>query len=867
MTAEIEGDPRAGLLTRLRRRVGAAVPDRMAARFSRSSRSSDKRGSRGSAEISVVVVAASLVAGLAFGEGLSRTVVDITDGLTWLADDPSGEVIQVNPATGRPERRLQVGAPGDDLQVTQSNGRLFVTNRTTGEVFSVDLASVLVSGQRRVAADDATDLLLHDDAVYLVDRSTSSISRIDASTTDAIGERWVATRGLVDASIDGTGRVWAIDQVGTLVELRWSGSDRRFVTERTEEVPHAAENSVIVGHDEGVTVFGPDAGIVVQVGTDGDVVGDAPSLSGMLAAPASSPADLVPVAAPATGTVVIVGVGEFREVSLNSIACTRPSRPAVHRELVYVPCDDTGRIVVLGRDGRRAAEDIRVPGDRDAELVVDDGNLIVNVPGSQAGLIIRPDGRIDDLTRYDERVAPTRIADAAAPRDASAIAANDRGNPGGDDPPARNDDIDDPADQPTDRATSPVTTPVDPLPNIPTNVPTDGGTNPPGTGGPGGGGGDAGNGGDGTGGGGTDDGGDDGDGDGDGSGGGGGQTTEPTDPTDPTDPDSETTDPPAEELRAPTSATATVVSEGVVEVAWNHTGPAADSFSVVASGNDTIRAGATGPQRSARVSVPLGQTLRFVVTATAPDGTTAASGQSNAVVSNGRPGAPPGVSGSVATGAHTSGSVAASVSWGEAAASGSAIQGYTVTITGGNPRSTHTEEVSAGTRTFSVQIACADTGNEECDSGTTTATVSARNAQGSGMATTVTIGESGSSVPRLPSAGRQHVVDSSGGNLGYEGFGEVTLTLDPGDWAGFAGTCTYSSGGTVTFDCAATSLTFQYNEGYRWVNCDGPGGGDRSIRTTHTIVFTAENGRSAVQSQTYSWTTTQTALCEGQQIP
>ena len=81
---------------------------RLRRRFSR-------RQATGMAELSVIVVAASLITGLFVGDGLSRTAVDIADGVTWLTDDPSGEVIQVNPATGQPEVRLKVAANGHDL--------------------------------------------------------------------------------------------------------------------------------------------------------------------------------------------------------------------------------------------------------------------------------------------------------------------------------------------------------------------------------------------------------------------------------------------------------------------------------------------------------------------------------------------------------------------------------------------------------------------------------------------------------------------------------------------------------------------------------------------------------------------------------
>ncbi|HEY1133338.1 MAG TPA: fibronectin type III domain-containing protein [Nocardioides sp.] len=817
------------------------------ARLRRRLRGRRRRDSRGSAEISVAVVGASLVAGLAFGQGLSRTVVDITDGLTWLSDDPSGEIIQVNPATGRPEKRLAVGAPGEDLEVTQADGRLFVTNRTTGEVFSVDLASVLVSGQRRVATGAASDLLLHEDQAFLVDRSTSSISRIDPSTTDAIGERWVAAEGLADATIDGEGRVWAIDEVGMLEELRWSDAERRFLTESDQDIDYAGDGSVLVGHDEGVTVFGPDAGIVVQVGTGHDVVGDAPSLVGNLQAPSSAPSDLSPVAAPETGTVVIVGADELREVDLSTIACAKPNRPAVHRNLVYVPCDGAGRIVVLDGSGRRAAPDIQVPGERDAELVVDDGNLIVNVPGSQAGLVVRPDGRISDLTRYDDQVAPTRLGGSRTPptqQQVQDIADADRPDPVDLPETPDPDPSTPPSTPPTSGSTNPTgatNPPVVPPTAPPTGGPTVPPVGPPGTVPPGGGGGTPPN------------------------GGGGDDPPPTTDPTDPTDhPDTEE----PEQVLAPTAVSATLENNNVAVVTWEHTGPTPDGFDVVILGNDSAFTTVGPADRSARLTIPIGQPAQFVVTAF--DGTTRYSSVPSApVTASTRPAMPGNLTGSVGTGAHTAGTVPANASWEAPADNGSPITGYRVTFTGGNPQATETQDLGADARSATWAVPCADTGGEECDAGRTTVRVTAINAQGEGDVATAVIGESAASAPRLPAGGNQHVTGHSGGNLGYEGFGEVTLSLAPAaDWSAFTGTCRYSSdAGSGTIPCGETSITLSYSDGYQWVPCGTPGGGNRLITRDRSISFTADNGRTTVQSQTYTFTTTQTALCEGQQIP
>ncbi|WP_243056959.1 fibronectin type III domain-containing protein [Nocardioides sp. SR21] len=359
------------------------------------------RSARGTAELSVVVVAASLVAGVLFGNGVTRTAVDIADGLTWFTDDPTGQVIEVNPATGRPEAQLDVGDEGDDLDLAQYDGRLIVTNRTTGELSSFDLTSLLTSGARQVAPGVATDVLHLDGDVFLVDRERGTVASIDPVTTDPIGEMWSSPEGIADAAIDGAGRVWAIDPEGLLTELRWSTSSLTFVVEDTRQIDHSGARSALVGHDRGVTVFGADEGIVVQVGTDDDVVADAVGLGGELAVPTSAPSDLVPASSPDTGRVAIVGDGGVRIVDVATIGCAEPGRPEVFEGLVYVPCTGAGRVVRLTADGQRAGNDIEVTEDAgDPDLVLDDGSLLINVPGATHGAVVHADGSVTTIERY-----------------------------------------------------------------------------------------------------------------------------------------------------------------------------------------------------------------------------------------------------------------------------------------------------------------------------------------------------------------------------------------------------------------------------------------------------------------------------------
>lgn len=542
-----------------------------------------RRSARGTAELSVVVVTASLIAGVLFGHGVSRTAVSIADGVTWFTDDPTGEVIEVNPATGRPEARIPVGADGDELDIAQYDGRLIVTNRTTGELTSFDLTSILASGQQRISPGGATDVLQHDGAVFLLDRDRGTIADIDPVTTDPIGELWSSPEGIADAAIDGVGHVWAIDPKGLLTELRWSSSSTTFVVEDTRRVDHSGPGSVLVGHDRGVTVFGPEEGIAVQVGTGHDVVADAIHLTGDLAAPAASPGDLVPVSSPDSGTVAIVGDGRVREVEVAQIGCDEPGRPEVFEGLIYVPCRGTGRVIRLTPDGQRAGTDIEIAeDDGDPDLVLDDGNLLINVPGADKGAVVHPDGTVSSIVRYDSSLP-------ASTGGRQAIAA--------------------PVRQPLNVLPPGPAVPVDhhpaaaqPGPPGPTGTP-----GPPDPSGP----------------------------------------PTGTSPDRGPDPAPPTVDPDAPHpLQPPRAVIARETPSGGVQVTWQHLGDPADSFTVQEQDGSTLIE-VEGDVRQASVTGIAPGTHRFTVTAIRAGDPFETSAPSNPVVTSGRPAAVTGIVGHV----------------------------------------------------------------------------------------------------------------------------------------------------------------------------------------------------------------------------
>jgi hypothetical protein len=357
------------------------------------------RGSRGSLEIGLVVLVCALVAGAVVGTGLARTVLETPDPLAWLRND-RGQVVQVNPETGSPVEKLQVGAPGDPLSVTQGDGVLVVTNLRTNEVTVFDLSLLRVAGVRP-AGQGALKVLLSKRQIYVVNKEAGEIILLDPLTAAPVAEPWRLDAPLADAALDATGAIWALGRTGRLVTLLWSDASRGFVERERRELAGVGGDAVLVAHEQGVTAVDP-AGPVRQVGTGRDRSLQANGLAGRLAAADVSPAALVPVSSPGSASILLVGPDRAVAVDAGRLGCGKPGKPAVYRDMVYVSCTGDRKVIVLDAAGRRAGTDITTA--RDPELVLHAGLLIVNVPGAPNGFVVKPDGTTQQIQTDDPRV-------------------------------------------------------------------------------------------------------------------------------------------------------------------------------------------------------------------------------------------------------------------------------------------------------------------------------------------------------------------------------------------------------------------------------------------------------------------------------
>ena len=365
---------------------------------------------RGFVEVGVALAGALLVLGAVVGNGVAATVLDMTDGQTWLPDD-DGRVVQVNPATGEPERRLVVGAEGSQMEVSQRDGHLIVADPATGELTAINLAGLVASGSR--GADTETWVLIGGGQVVLVEPSPGTVRAVDPLTLTDLGTPY-RTDDLAHAVIDDDGSVWALTTGGDLLELDFAPEAGSFVVTTERPVAGTGSASRLVPHGSGATVFGPDGGAIVQVGTGREIAVNVPALEGQVAPAERSDWDLVPASATDAGRVFLLTDGEVVDADVGSVGCDRPGAPAVLEERVYVPCLGAGRVIVLDRDGNRAGEDVVVPGGGDPTLVVDEGRLFVHTPNDDRIVLVQPDGSTQVVDIGGAEV-PEQAADRMAP--------------------------------------------------------------------------------------------------------------------------------------------------------------------------------------------------------------------------------------------------------------------------------------------------------------------------------------------------------------------------------------------------------------------------------------------------------------------
>jgi streptogramin lyase len=163
------------------------------------------------------------------GAGLTGAIatsqVQLLSGAAWLAS-AQGQVILVSGSAARRIAAFPVSPPNTDLSVTQTNDAVFLVNRTESIVSRLDGATFNATRPLPVpGAAGRLQVLADGERLHVLDGQTGLIHTLDSRTLNPLRpQRSLEIQvDLGGAAVDQTGRIWAVDAQSGLV--RWFDDD------------------------------------------------------------------------------------------------------------------------------------------------------------------------------------------------------------------------------------------------------------------------------------------------------------------------------------------------------------------------------------------------------------------------------------------------------------------------------------------------------------------------------------------------------------------------------------------------------------------------------------------------------------------
>lgn len=364
----------------------------------------------------LVLVGGGALAALT-GTGHPTVRFDTLGGTVWVASDGPGQLALVDGPSAVVAARVAVATPGDVLQVTQHDGTGYVVDRTLGSVVRVDGSTWRHGAASRPLGDAGSGLhaVAGDDVLYVVETGTGRARELDPRTLAPRGDVLSLTdggRGVEPPVVDDRGDLWALDRrSGDLVRLAGTveavaqaaagpGTGRLVLADGRPVVVDTAARTTVRRAPDGR----PDADACV--GTD-------PQDPTVQVAGSTTRAEVYAV----SGRDGTLGVSDLRTSRCRQVAGTvapagsdlgTPVELARH---VFVPNHTTGQVVVVDLVSGRV---VTTPGalvdpGRPFDLQVHGGFVVYNDPSSEKAGVLRLDGTVDAVTKYDVAAPQTGV--------------------------------------------------------------------------------------------------------------------------------------------------------------------------------------------------------------------------------------------------------------------------------------------------------------------------------------------------------------------------------------------------------------------------------------------------------------------------
>ncbi|MEV1329315.1 fibronectin type III domain-containing protein [Micromonospora costi] len=403
--------------------------------------------------VTVGTVAALLAAmGLTvLGLGAADNAVANYDASSWLWSAARSELARVNGVTARVDTRTEVPAARQHpMQVTQTDRMLILRDLNTGQVSSLDLATLQITATTRTTPGLGVNVALHEDAAFVVDAVQGVVRQLDPRSLLPVGEPVRYPPGITGGSFDGEGRLWiAVPSQGTVSAITaavlpatpaspGAGGGLSPKQIETYDVAEPAHELVVSTLDDGVAVLDRTAGALVTV-QRGTVRPTKLSMTAPGSLPARTSGPRVPVTVLGERKVHVVAESGGEAGSFTVPGDGDRLTPAVAwADRFYCADEATGTVYSFDANGT-LVDTIKGRAAGPLELEVRENHLFINAPDAATARVVDDKHQVREVDKYandvlggDPPPAPPpppppkkpKVGKPGAPRGVTAAAGN-----------------------------------------------------------------------------------------------------------------------------------------------------------------------------------------------------------------------------------------------------------------------------------------------------------------------------------------------------------------------------------------------------------------------------------------------------------
>ncbi|GAA4682870.1 hypothetical protein Prum_067280 [Phytohabitans rumicis] len=365
--------------------------------------------------VTIATVLALVVAmGLTIlGLGAADHAVANYDASAWLWSTVRSEMARVNGVTGRVDTRLQIPrGQGHSMQVTQTDRFLLLRDLNTGQVSSLDLATLQVTATTQTTAGLGVSVALQDDAAFVVDAVQGVVRQLDPRSLVPIGEPVRYPPGLTGGHFDGGGNLWvAVPSEGTVSAVTAAplpsepaaaggagGSGVSPKQIRTVDVADPSHDLTISTLDNGVAVLDRTTKTLTTV--RGEQKSTTPlTMNGLGALPTRTDGGKIPVTVPDERHVWIVDDHAVKDFPVPGDGAKL--QPAVAWAGRFYAADESSGTVYVFDENGQLVNKFEVKGaSGPLELEVRENYLFINAPNSQVATVVDDKHQVREVDKY-----------------------------------------------------------------------------------------------------------------------------------------------------------------------------------------------------------------------------------------------------------------------------------------------------------------------------------------------------------------------------------------------------------------------------------------------------------------------------------